>query len=97
MCGNHSKSKWCIRTDIIYSLFLYAQNDVTLRTTNNFRNGIWTELVATVNQLKNIMVNLQEEKCAQEKFYRKINMSEHEKYLWNFGEMGMSHIIIIKK
>ena len=49
--------------------------------------GLWPECAATDTKLENIMVNPQKEKCAHEKFYRKI--PDYAKYLRTFGEIGI--------
>ena len=41
------------------------------------------------------MVNPHEEKCAHEELYG--NMIDYVKYLRNFGEMGVVHIIVAIK
>ena len=46
----------------------------------------------TVTKIKNIMVNLYEEKCAYEKFYNK--STDNENYLITWGKMGVFFNII---
>ena len=46
------------------------------------KTDIWPKFEATTNKLENIMVGLQEEKCAYEKFYSK--MLDYTQYLNTF-------------
>ena len=61
----------------------------------NLKTSLWNKCAATATRLENIMVNLQEEKCAHDKCYGKI--PGYAKYLSTLGEMVVVHSITTVK